>query len=333
MAREEMEMNRLEQRIPLFLQDLMNGVPISMYSRIEEIRVRQGRPIEYVTQGQSWCLTERGVWSVDMTSGEPVDETFCRCLLDKLTGHSVYSFEEQLRRGYITAEGGHRVGLSGQVVLQDGHVKLIRDVTFFNVRLARERKGVAKRLLPFLFDSKRHVFHHTLLISPPQHGKTTMLRDLVRFAGDGFELSDEKTIDALKVAVVDERSEIAGCVRGVPHFDVGWRTDVLDQCPKAEGMMMMLRAMSPQVLAVDEIGSSHDVAALQEVLLAGIQIFATLHGHHVQDLASRPMLRPLHEAQLFQRYVVLQRKEATHLHMKVYDAHGVCLATLLEPLT
>ncbi len=327
-------MHKLEERrLPSFLQDLLSALPASLVGRVEEIRVRLGRPPEYIAQGKSWFVRANGELSTDIHKGVAVDEHFCRKLLDKLTAHSVYSFEEPLRRGYITAEGGHRVGLSGQVSLQDGTVKLIRDVTFFNVRLAREQIGVTKRLLPHLYDSKRKCFHHTLLVSPPQHGKTTMLRDLVRTAGEGFELPDGVLVEAQKVAVVDERSEIAGCVRGVPQFDVGWRTDVLDQCPKAEGMMMMIRSMSPNVLAVDEIGSVADAEALQEALLAGIQIFATLHGSHVHELAHRPMLRDLYDAQLFQRYVMLQRRESTHLHMKVYDAHGVCLATILEPLS
>jgi stage III sporulation protein AA len=310
--------------------ELMARLPPHVAQKLEEIRIRCERPIELIYRGQSVWLAAAGGVTADVFAARIATAAFCRLLLDQLTQHSVYSYEEQLRRGYFTVEGGHRVGFSGQTTLAGGAVKLIRDVSGFNIRLAREKKGFAAKLLPWLYDAKKESYRHTLIASPPQHGKTTMLRDLVRLVSDGFVDSATAAVSGRKVGLVDERSEVAGCAAGVPQFDVGVRTDVLDQCPKAEGMMMLIRAMSPHVVAVDEIGRAEDAAAIHEALLAGITVFATIHAGHIHEIMQRPLLRPLFEQQLFQRYVMLQRKEGTHTHIKIYDAHGVCLNTLLE---
>lgn len=322
--------NRTVVHTPSFLREMLMNVPDDLCALLEEIRIRQGRPLELIVNGRSWWLDAEGHLTAQEHRARRADAKLCREILDRLTGQSVYSFEEPLRRGFITAEGGHRVGLSGTVSIQDGKVKLIREVTSFNVRIARQCQGMAGKLMPWLYDGPNKAFFHTLIISPPQHGKTTLLRDLARQVSDGFVLTSGNPVAGQKVAIVDERSEIAGCVRGVPQFDVGMRTDVLDQCPKAEGMMMMIRSMSPNVLVVDEIGHAADVEALREVLLAGVKVFASAHGERVQEVLRRPMLAPLHQLGLFQRFVCLQRKSGTHTFIKVYDGTGRCLTTLLE---
>jgi stage III sporulation protein AA len=305
--------------LPLFLQELLVDVPPALHTMLEEVRIRRGRPIELLSEGRSLWLEDK-----------IVDETICRNLLDKLTHHSVYSFEEQLRRGFITTEGGHRVGLCGQVILQDGNVKLIRDVTSFNIRIARQVKGIANRLLHYLYDGKQQRYFHTLIISPPQHGKTTLLRELTRMASNGYEFNMQAKVNGCKVALIDERSELAGAVQGVPTFDVGMRTDVLDHCPKAEGMMMMIRSMSPQLIVVDEIGQQDDAHALKEAMLAGVSVFATAHGAHLLEVMNRPLFKAIHDLRLFERYVVLQRRAGVNLYMRVYDANGENLASITE---
>jgi stage III sporulation protein AA len=317
--------------LPSSITELLARLPPHVVQTLEEIRIRRERPIELLYRGQSVWLAAAGGVTADVRAARIASATFCRQLLDHLTQHSVYSYEEQLRRGYFTIAGGHRVGCSGQTTLAGGVVKLIREVSGFNIRLAREKKEFAAKLLPWLYDGKKGMYLHTLIASPPQHGKTTLLRDLVRKVSDGYVDNTNTRISGRKVGLVDERSEVAGCAAGVPQFDVGLRTDVLDQCPKAEGMMMLIRAMSPHVVAVDEIGRAEDAAAIHEALLAGITVFATIHAGHIQEVMNRSLLRPLFEQQLFQRYVMLQRKEGTHTHIKIYDAHGVCLNTLLEP--
>ncbi len=316
--------------VPIFVQELLKDVSPEQLLQVEEIRIRQNQPVELILNGQSFWLSKTGQVTSQAALALKLDEKRCRALLDQLTNHSVYSFEEQLRRGFITAEGGHRVGLAGTVSLHDGRVKFIREVTSFNVRLARQMRGVASRLLPWLYDVRKQRFYQTLIVSPPQQGKTTFLRDLARLASNGFRTLEGREVMGQKVAIVDERSEIAACLHGVPQFDVGVRTDVLDQCPKAEGMMMMIRSMSPQLLIVDEIGREEDVDAVQEAMLAGVTLFASAHASHLHEVMQRPILRPLAEHQRFERYVCIERKSGTHTFLKIYDQQARCVTTILE---
>jgi stage III sporulation protein AA len=222
--------------------------------------------------------------------------------------------EEELKKGYITVRGGHRVGLSGRVITEDGRVKAIRDVTSFNIRIAKEKVGIAERYVPYLFQEK---WMNTLIIGPPQTGKTTLLRDFARVISSGFQ-----HIESRKVGIVDERSEIAGCVKGVPQHQLGERIDVLDACPKAEGMMMMIRSMSPDVLIVDEIGTKEDAEAVMEAVHAGVQLFVTVHGYRVSELLKRPTLKMLIESNVFDRFIELSRKDGPGTVQQILNQHG-----------
>lgn len=207
-------------------------------------------------------------------------------LLNKISHFSIYTLEEELKRGYITIEGGHRVGLAGKVILEQGKVKAIRDISSFNIRIAREKVGIAQTLIPRIY---RDGWLHTMIIGPPQTGKTTLLRDIARIISSGDQGSG---LPASKVGIVDERSEIAGCVNGIPQMTFGNRIDVLDACPKAEGMMMMIRSMSPEVLVVDEIGRHEDAEAIMEAVNAGIKLIMTTHGNSWRKLRGARLYRP-----------------------------------------
>lgn len=255
---------------------------------IEEIRLRTGQEIE---------LSGTRTHVLPVVFSEHDRTTF----VHKITKHSVYRLEEQLKRGYLTIEGGHRIGLAGQAVVKNGSVSSMTNLSFFNIRIAKEKKGTADRLLPSLYQQR---WKSMLVIGPPRSGKTTLLRDIARVAGTGNE---KRRIPALKTCIVDERSEIAGCLNGVPQLDVGKRTDVLDACPKSEGMMMMIRSMSPDVLIVDEIGRMEDAQALSEALNAGIAVIATVHARSLDEAVRRPVIRQIKESGLFELYVELDQ--------------------------
>jgi len=242
-------------------------------------------------------------------------------LIDLLSNHSLYTMEEQLRRGFITVQGGHRVGIAGKVVLDHGAIRHIRDITCFNIRVAREFPGIGAPVLPYLLDPTLHTVHQTLIVSPPQQGKTTLLRDLAMLISYG-RLKTVFPWQGLKVAIVDERSELAACMDGVPSFDIGPRTDVLDACPKAEGMMMMIRSMSPDVIVVDEIGREQDADSIHEAMHAGIRVIATSHGRDIEDILRKPVLRQLIDQQLFSRIVVLGKRSRTTSPHQIFDGAG-----------
>lgn len=257
------------------------------YKELEEIRLRINKPPELIFHSKSIFLNQYRF-----------NERDSKELLGKITQHSVYRIEEELRNGYITIPGGHRVGISGKVSLASGQVKAITHISSFNIRVAREHKGVAKKILPYIYD---HTMYNCLIIGPPKSGKTTLLRDIIRSISDGLYGLKPK-----RVSLIDERSEIAASFQGIPQHDVGMRTDVMADCPKAEGMMMMIRSMSPEVLVVDEIGDERDVKSLMEAIHAGVQLICSIHGSHLDEIKKRPSLQKLFQEKAFQRYIVLK---------------------------
>jgi stage III sporulation protein AA len=312
------------QILPSSLRFLLSQLTREVQAGLEEIRIREARPLEVCFNGNYAFLTGEAKLVQDEQQAYKPTREECAALLELLTNHSLYTFEEELKRGFITIAGGHRVGLAGRTILDLGQVKQIRDVSSFNLRIAREVQGAARPILPFLIDEEGGSIHHTLVISPPQQGKTTLIRDLARLIsrgdwGTGAEVTNRKGV---KVGIIDERSELAACVKGVPRFDLGPRTDVMDGCPKAEGMMMMIRALSPEVLIVDEIGRQEDAIAIREALHAGIKVIATAHGTDLFDVQRRPVLKELAAEHVFARYVILGRRRGDRASFRVLDSQG-----------
>ncbi len=304
--------------LPERLASCIAGLPEQVKPMLEEIRVREARALEVIYHRESRFVTEQGrLLELPAGAYRPTREDGVK-LLDKLSNHSMYTLEEELRRGYITVRGGHRVGIAGRAVLESGSIRHIRDITCFNIRIAREAPDIAVQVLPELLDYNGLTIHNTLIISPPGLGKTTLLRDAARQISYGRRLGVFPW-NGLRVGIVDERSEIAACIAGVPSFDVGPRTDVLDASPKAEGMMMLIRSMSPQVIVVDEVGRAEDVLSLREAMLSGARVLATAHGDHPSDLSSKPIFAELMSLKLFTRFVVLCRSERKRYMVKVLD--------------
>ncbi|MGE5674244.1 MAG: stage III sporulation protein AA [Mycobacterium leprae] len=294
-----------QEVLPLLAPRLAELVRVAVHplpGPLEEIRIREGRPLSLVFVGGDLFVCPDGTLTADsarayLASHDDLQRTF-----QLMAQGSVYAWEDEVKSGFLTVQGGHRVGLCGRAVTEEGRIRTLRHVTGLNVRIAREVKGAASGLLPRLVRSGRLL--STLLISPPQAGKTTVLRDLVRQVSGGVPAHG---LRGCKVGLVDERSELAGCCQGVPQRDVGVRTDVLDACPKAEGMMLLIRAMSPEVIAVDEIGRPADATAVMEALHAGVVVLATAHGSSVAEVGRRPAMAELLQAGAFARAVLLGR--------------------------
>lgn len=289
-------LGKLAPRVAEVLQSATPG----LRSPLEEIRLREGRPLHLVlTQGDCFVGSDgravpdpRGAWCAGR---DDLQRTF-----QLMTGGSVYAWEDEVRSGFLTLFGGHRVGVTGRAVTEAGRIRTLKHVAGLNIRIAREVIGCAGPVLPHIVAGGRVL--STLIISPPQAGKTTVLRDLVRQISYGAP-----GLRGCKVGLVDERSEVAGCWEGVPQRDMGPRTDVLDACPKAEGLMLLVRSLSPQVVAVDEIGRAADAEAVLEALHAGVAVVATAHGSSLEDVSRRPALTELVRSGAFDRAVILGR--------------------------
>lgn len=290
--------------LPSSIRRLVSALPGPVLDSVEEIRVRQGKPLVIGLSSGDMFVNPEGEPARKAAEAYHVTAADMEDLINLLSGSSLYALEEELRTGFITLPGGHRAGITGRAVLDGGRVRTLKNLSCCNLRVSREVTGAASRLLPHIVNKRSGGIYHTILVSPPGCGKTTMLRDIIRQISDGVP---GLVYPGLTVGLVDERSEIAGCYRGVPQRDVGIRTDVLDGCPKAEGMMMLLRSMCPQVIAADEIGRREDVDALEEVLNAGVKVLITAHGSSLADLSERPVLSGLIRSRIIERYVILGR--------------------------
>lgn len=267
---------------------------------VTEIRIRAAKPFMLVLNNTDFMIDTKGGLTENQAEAYLCTEDDLKKTLQLISKNSRYAVEEELRLGFITIKGGHRIGLCGQITLEEGRIKTFKHISGMNIRMAREVKGCSNKLLPYLFEDNKIV--STLIISPPRCGKTTLLRDIVRNLSYGIQALGVK---GLQVGIIDERSEVAACEHGVPTVDLGPRADVLDACPKASGMLMLIRSMGPDVIVTDELGRLEDALAIQEAIHAGVSVIATVHGKDNQEIKKRPYIGDLVEKQYFDRYIVL----------------------------
>ncbi|MGM9538816.1 MAG: stage III sporulation protein AB [Candidatus Onthomonas sp.] len=278
--------------LPRELRLALLARPVWEQSGWEEIRLRAGRGLSCTdSAGRETLITGPGGEALPV-SGEDL-----RLTVERATRASLQGASEKLAEGFLPLPGGHRLGLCGTAALRAGQILSFRSLSSINIRIACPVPGVGEALLPQLME--RGIFQSSLILAPPGEGKTTLLRDLIRLLG----------LSGVRVGLADERGEVAALRQGVPQLEVGPLADVLDGCPKGEGLLLLLRAMAPQVLAADEITHPRDVSALCQGANCGTGILATAHGSTLSDLESRPLYRPLLEDKVFRRVITITRTE------------------------
>ena len=292
-------------------------------SIIEEIRLKNNKPLLVCCNGNDYFVSKAGELKEDNHNALIITSYQLQNTFQIISNYSVYAFEEEIKSGFITLKGGHRVGIAGKVIYGMDGIETIRNISSLNIRIAKELTGVSDSVMKFIL-TKNNSIYNTLIVSPPQCGKTTLLRDIVRNISDGMPQYNFKGI---KVGLVDERSEIAGVYNGMPQKNIGLRTDILDGCLKSDGIIILIRAMSPNVIATDELGRPEDIEAIHEALKCGIKIISTVHGDDLEDIFRKKILGEIIEEKIFQRIIVLDNSKGVGTIKEIID--GITFKSLM----
>ena len=250
----------MENLMKILPPEIMQYLEKIQASYITEIRLRVNQKLRIRLLDKEKVF-EYVVKSQDMTE-----------ILKRVSNNSIYSIQDNINSGYITAYGGNRIGISGEVVQENGRVKNIKNVTSMNIRIAHEIIGCSNSIINRICVNEK--VQNTLIISPPGKGKTTMLRDVIRNVSSSGE----------NVGIVDERYEIANVYQGKPTLNIGPRTDVISGISKEKGINTLVRCMGIDVIATDEIGGFEDCSAILNASMCGVSVIATAHGSAYQDL-------------------------------------------------
>ncbi len=276
---------------PNHITSILKNYTSNIETSLEEIRFRAGQPIILKFYNNDIVTNYKS------TSNDLLE------ILEKLCENSIYSYQNQICNGYITIVGGHRVGITGNVIINDNKIVNINNISSLNFRIAKQVLGCANEILKYIINFENNTIFNTLIISSPGAGKTTILRDTIRQLSNGIGNFNGKTI-----GVVDERNEISATYNGIAQNDLGIRTDILENIPKYMGMTMLLRSMSPQIICADEIGSFKDVESIKYIICSGVKCIFTAHGRTMKELELNFSLQKLLKIHMFERIIFLDEK-------------------------
>lgn len=277
--------------LPKSLSSLLMAVSEQAKENIQEICLRIDRPIVLRVGNKNFFLNNYSKLITNINSKLKIvlrDEI--EMSFKNMCNHSIYSYQDEIKNGYVTIKGGHRVGIGATAVLAEGEVSSVRDISSLNIRLSRQFDGAAKSILGIIKDD----FQGILLAGPPASGKTTILRAFAK----------ELSLLDRKVTVVDERNEISGTYLSIAQNDLGL-SDILNGYPKYIGMIQAIRSMAPEILICDEIGLCKDVDAIEEVVHSGVRLIASVHIGSINEIFKRNQVERLLQTQAFDTVVML----------------------------
>lgn len=285
--------------LPGGLREVFEAIPKAEKAAAEEFRLRAGFPPSVLLP-----TGEKRLGDTQVTPRNLAD------ILEIATDSSLHTAKESIRNGFVTGSGGHRIGICGTAIMKSGEIDGMRSVSSLAVRIAKEIRDCGKEASNMLASGKE--FTSAIVVSPPGGGKTTMLRDMVRILSErGF-----------RVALADERGEIAAMRGGVPQMDVGSRTDILSSCPRDEAVMLLLRTMNPEIIAMDEITAPRDAKALEGAFNCGVGLLATAHAADIGELRQRSLYRGLLTEGVFKKAVIIGKRNGER-YVSVEDLEAI----------
>ncbi len=287
------------------VNEILRYFPINIYEKlrnvfddnkiirenVEEIRIRVQKPIILKLRYEDVVLNNH------ITEQREILQ-----IVEKLCENSIYAYKSQLCQGFITIKGGHRVGITGTAIEEDGKTINLKYITSLNFRIARQVLNCSNKILEEILNVENHSIYTSLIVSPPGKGKTTILRDVIRRISNGIENINFK---GKTCGVVDERGELAAMYKGIPQNDIGIRTDVIENIRKDKGLKILIRSMAPEIIACDEIGGKEDVQAIGEALTAGIKGIFTMHGRTMEDIKNNKEVYKLVENKQIEKIIFL----------------------------
>ncbi len=300
------------------------------WDKIEEIRIRVNKPIIIKEKMQEYVLLKSGEikelsQEIDFSKCVIYAEKELEEMLRHLCKDSIYAYEEERKQGFLVVQGGHRIGITGEVIYTEGKMYMAKYIRYMNIRIAHEVKGIASGVIKWLVCGEK-VFN-TLIVSAPGGGKTTLLRDITRLLSDGTTESC-----GVEIGMIDERGELAGAYRGMASLDCGMRTDVITGGNKEQGTQILIRTFAPRIIVMDEIGMRRDAEAVLYASVSGCNVIATAHGSSMNDLKNKPEIQELLKKQVFQRILFLHRREYGTRWCEIWNGEGVqlCGESLLQ---
>ena len=298
----------LQSYFPL---EIFNAVSHLNFNKLNEIRLRVGKPI-VIDYGGLYYLSKNGITDV-ISQSLICTKDMTNEIINRACENSLYAYNEEIKNGYLTLNGGIRIGIAGTCVYDGANIKTIKNFSSLNIRIPHEVRNCSLNIIEFLAEP---YIHNTLILSPPGAGKTTLLRDIA------YQISQKYLKSVL---IIDERNEIANVNNGIPQYNLGILSDVITNSTKRFGLENGIRSLNPNIVFTDELSNEMDVEAIHYALGCGVKVVATTHSENIYSIKEKKYFEDLVNKKIFERFVVLSTRNGVGTIEGVYDKNFKCL--------